>query len=167
MSIDPDVATTNQPYVFTNDDPLNEEDPLGLTPEADGEMFNELEAPDPDGWAGETEPEEGNSGGNVGSKENNNDTKIKATELKVTDTIQQEMEKYVKDGARIDRPYQRSVLTIQNIIDSGDPVADPGGAPDSVRWDVRGYNESDNEGTYELVVNLKTMTILHFGFVGK
>ena len=167
MSIDPEVATTDQPYVFTNDDPLNEEDPLGLTPEADGEMFNELEAPDPDGWAGETEPEEGNSGGNVGSKENNNDTKIKATELKVTDTIQQEMEKYVKDGARIDRTYQRSVLTIQNIIDSGDPVADPGGAPDSVRWDVRGYNESDNEGTYELVVNLKTMTILHFGFVGK
>jgi hypothetical protein len=29
MSIDPDVATTNQPYVFTNDDPLNSEDPLG------------------------------------------------------------------------------------------------------------------------------------------
>jgi len=24
LSIDPDVATTNQPYVFTNDDPLNE-----------------------------------------------------------------------------------------------------------------------------------------------
>ena len=30
MSIDPDVADTNQPYVFTNDDPLNTEDPLGL-----------------------------------------------------------------------------------------------------------------------------------------
>jgi hypothetical protein len=30
LSIDPDVATTNQPYVFTNDDPLNAEDPLGL-----------------------------------------------------------------------------------------------------------------------------------------
>jgi hypothetical protein len=29
MSIDPDVATTDQPYVFTNDDPLNAEDPLG------------------------------------------------------------------------------------------------------------------------------------------
>lgn len=29
MSIDPDVATTDQPYVFTNDDPLNSEDPLG------------------------------------------------------------------------------------------------------------------------------------------
>jgi hypothetical protein len=30
LSIDPDLATTNQPYVFTNDDPLNAEDPLGL-----------------------------------------------------------------------------------------------------------------------------------------
>jgi hypothetical protein len=32
LSIDPDVATTEQPYVFTNDDPLNAEDPLGLKP---------------------------------------------------------------------------------------------------------------------------------------
>ena len=30
MSIDADVAMTGQPYVFTNDDPLNAEDPLGL-----------------------------------------------------------------------------------------------------------------------------------------
>ena len=30
LSIDPDVASTNQPYVFTNDDPLNFEDPLGM-----------------------------------------------------------------------------------------------------------------------------------------
>jgi hypothetical protein len=29
LSIDPDVATTNQPYVFTNDDALNAVDPLG------------------------------------------------------------------------------------------------------------------------------------------
>ena len=31
LSIDPDVADTDQPYVFTNDDPLNAEDPLGLS----------------------------------------------------------------------------------------------------------------------------------------
>jgi RHS repeat-associated protein len=31
LSIDPDVATTGQPYVFTNDDPLNLEDALGLS----------------------------------------------------------------------------------------------------------------------------------------
>jgi RHS repeat-associated protein len=30
LSIDPDIAETDQPYVFTNDDPLNTEDPLGL-----------------------------------------------------------------------------------------------------------------------------------------
>jgi hypothetical protein len=30
LSIDPEVATTDQPYVFTNDDPLNATDPLGL-----------------------------------------------------------------------------------------------------------------------------------------
>jgi RHS repeat-associated protein len=30
LSIDPDVTTTDQPYVFTNDDPLNTTDPLGM-----------------------------------------------------------------------------------------------------------------------------------------
>jgi len=30
LSIDPEVAITDEPYVFTNDDPLNAEDPLGL-----------------------------------------------------------------------------------------------------------------------------------------
>jgi len=30
LSVDPAVATTDQPYVFTNDNPLNSEDPLGL-----------------------------------------------------------------------------------------------------------------------------------------
>lgn len=33
MSLDPDIAETNQPYVFTNDDPLNAEDPMGLRPD--------------------------------------------------------------------------------------------------------------------------------------
>jgi hypothetical protein len=36
LSIDPDVATTDQPYVFTNDDPLNAEDPTGLCVDAGG-----------------------------------------------------------------------------------------------------------------------------------
>jgi len=29
LSVDPDVAETGQPYAFTNDDPVNESDPLG------------------------------------------------------------------------------------------------------------------------------------------
>jgi len=37
LSIDPDVADTDQPYVFTDDDPLNAEDPLGLA----GARFSE------------------------------------------------------------------------------------------------------------------------------
>ena len=32
LSIDPAVTQTNQPYVFTNDNPLNATDPLGLAP---------------------------------------------------------------------------------------------------------------------------------------
>jgi hypothetical protein len=34
MSVDPAVASTNQPYVFTNDNPLNSTDPSGLVPSA-------------------------------------------------------------------------------------------------------------------------------------
>jgi hypothetical protein len=30
LSVDPDVPTTDQPYVFVNDDPLNLQDPLGI-----------------------------------------------------------------------------------------------------------------------------------------
>jgi hypothetical protein len=32
VSIDPDVAGTDQPYVFSNDNPLNSVDPLGMMP---------------------------------------------------------------------------------------------------------------------------------------
>jgi uncharacterized protein RhaS with RHS repeats len=34
LSVDPDVQTTDQPYAFVNDNPLNSEDPLGLVPSA-------------------------------------------------------------------------------------------------------------------------------------
>ena len=32
LSVDPDVQTTDEPYAFVNDNPLNLEDPLGLMP---------------------------------------------------------------------------------------------------------------------------------------
>jgi len=38
LSIDPEVAETAQPYVFTNDDPLNAEDPSGNAWVDDGEQ---------------------------------------------------------------------------------------------------------------------------------
>jgi RHS repeat-associated protein len=40
LSIDPDVATTDQPYVFANDDPLNSVDPVGADPNL-GELETE------------------------------------------------------------------------------------------------------------------------------
>jgi hypothetical protein len=36
LSIDPNVSATDQPYAFTNDDPLNMADPLGLEEEGEG-----------------------------------------------------------------------------------------------------------------------------------
>jgi hypothetical protein len=45
--VDPLVDETDQPYVFTNDDPLNEEDPAGLSWVSEGPEGNpsEYEAP--------------------------------------------------------------------------------------------------------------------------
>ena len=40
LSIDPDFVTTDQPYVFTGDNPLNSEDPEGLEPVAAGGNTN-------------------------------------------------------------------------------------------------------------------------------
>ncbi len=40
LSIDPEVAATDQPYAFVNDDPLNAEDPFGLGPVAAGGNTN-------------------------------------------------------------------------------------------------------------------------------
>jgi RHS repeat-associated protein len=46
LSIDPDVASTDQPYVFTNDNPLNAEDPLGLAVLGYGFSAGQFEVPD-------------------------------------------------------------------------------------------------------------------------
>jgi hypothetical protein len=40
ISVDPDVSTTDQPYAFTGDDPLNGSDPLGLCNGPDGMCRN-------------------------------------------------------------------------------------------------------------------------------
>jgi RHS repeat-associated protein len=54
MSVDPLVAQTNQPYVFTNDSPLNATDPLGLT--------NYFVMADSGDWKGHALPVKGGSG---------------------------------------------------------------------------------------------------------
>jgi len=67
------------------------------------------------------------------------------------------------DALAPDRPYLRSLLLLQEIVDAGAPVADPQGAPETVRWDVPGgYNGTP--GTWELAVNEPRRTACHAAF---
>jgi hypothetical protein len=76
LSIDPQVSETDQPYVFTNDDPLNAEDPLGLAEIGIGNGANEFEVPD--GYSNsEPEPEEG---GNASDESQSIDKLLKSGE---------------------------------------------------------------------------------------
>ena len=61
------------------------------------------------------------------------------------------------------RPYVNSPLTIQEIESTGQGVADPGGIPGALRYDVQGtFNGS--QGTYQLVIHPETNTVYHFLF---
>jgi RHS repeat-associated protein len=44
LSIDPLLRVTDQPYLFTGDNPLNRTDPLGLGPQADAALLGALKA---------------------------------------------------------------------------------------------------------------------------
>lgn len=62
------------------------------------------------------------------------------------------------------RPYLNSPNTIEEIMKGGTPVPDPGGVPGALRWDVGGTFRG-SEGTWELVLDPATDTILHYNFV--
>jgi RHS repeat-associated protein len=66
LSIDPDVAITDQPYAFTNDNPLNATDPLGL-------LADEFEG----GPSEEEEPGTGTGNGTTPEGEASSETSIK------------------------------------------------------------------------------------------
>jgi RHS repeat-associated protein len=68
-------------------------------------------------------------------------------------------------AGHLDRPYVNSPLTIREIMAGGKPIADPGGVPGALRWDVPGAFNGSN-GTWQLVVEPKTNTVLHFVFEG-
>ena len=89
-------------------------------------------------------------------------TRLDASTLKMTKTVEQHLTEYAKDG-RLSRPYGGSILTLQEIIDAATPVADPQGVPGACRWDVAGTFRGKS-GTWELVIDINTGTILHFLF---
>lgn len=50
---------------------------------------------------------------------------------------------------------------MQEIMDSKPPSRDPRGVPGALRWNVQG-TMNGSKGVYELVVDPKTNTVLHF-----
>ncbi|SFB50385.1 RHS repeat-associated core domain-containing protein [Amycolatopsis marina] len=88
--------------------------------------------------------------------------RVDVENLKMTNSVANHLGDYLKDG-RMARPYMNSPLTIREIVSGGSPVIDPGGAPNSIRWDVPGSFRG-SAGNWELVVNTQSNTILHFNF---
>ena len=64
-----------------------------------------------------------------------------------------------------DRPYMNSVLTIQNITKSGNPIREINRS-NILRWDVSG-SLNGKKGTWELVYDTNNNTIYHFLFNGR
>jgi hypothetical protein len=100
LSIDPDVASTNQPYAFTNDDPLNAVDPLGLETVGEGISPSEEEVPVVD-WSGDS-----NEGGNAG------DGEVESTkgDEKSDDKLNEEQQKNLK---RFDRSLPKGAEEVK------------------------------------------------------
>jgi RHS repeat-associated protein len=98
LSVDPDVATTDQPYAFTDDNPLNAEDPLGL-------LADEFEG----GPSEEEEPGTGTGNGTIPGGEVSSETTIKTNltklekginEPNVTVNSQAELQKFLDENTK-------------------------------------------------------------------
>ena len=57
-----------------------------------------------------------------------------------------------------------STQVVREIMEGSEPVLDPRGAESALRWDTPGALNG-KEGTWELVIDANTNTILHFNFV--
>jgi hypothetical protein len=53
---------------------------------------------------------------------------------------------------------------MREIMRGSDAKRDPGGVPGGLRWDTPGALNG-REGTWELVIDTKTNTVIHFNFV--
>jgi RHS repeat-associated protein len=77
--------------------------------------------------------------------------------LKLTSTVAKALES---------RPYLNSTLIVQEILRAVEGTPDPMGVSGAFRWDAPGaFNGS--EGVWQLVIDTKTQTILHFLFTSK
>jgi hypothetical protein len=92
---------------------------------------------------------------------------INAENLSLSQTVANHLNDVITSGAnagRLSRPYLKSPLIAREIMAAKPPIPDPGGVPGALRWDVPGVFRGSN-GTWELVVDPKTETILQWNFV--
>lgn len=54
-------------------------------------------------------------------------------------------------------------MSLLALMAAGKPIPDPGGVAGAVRWDVPGTMRGA-QGTWKLVLDTQTNTILHFNF---
>ena len=96
---------------------------------------------------------------------------INASELKMSKTVQKHMNNIIKKGANkgdLARPYVDSngtTMLVDEIMKGGTPVKDTA-LKNGLRWDVEGTFRGST-GTWELVVDTSSNTIVHFNFVAK
>ncbi|WP_328951365.1 Hint domain-containing protein [Streptomyces sp. NBC_00184] len=88
---------------------------------------------------------------------------INADDLKMTKTVSNHFNDITKKGTPA-RPYMNSTMVVREIMEGSAPKLDPRGAAGAVRWDTPGALNG-RSGTWELVVDTNTNTILHFNFV--
>jgi len=94
-------------------------------------------------------------------------TGLNAENLRLSQTVANHLTDVVKSGVNkgeLARPYLNSTLTTREIMAARTPIPDPGGVPGALRWDVAGQFRGSS-GTWQLVINPKTETILHYNFV--
>lgn len=89
-------------------------------------------------------------------------SKINVNDLRLTKTVENHLRDLNKAGDRV-RPYGDSRALMQEIMSAKPPLSDPRGVPGALRWDVQG-EMNGSKGSYELVVDPKTNTVLHFLF---
>ena len=93
-------------------------------------------------------------------------SKFSAEGLKMTQTVANHLNDVIKHGAnkgQLSRPYITSTLLLNEIMNAQDPVKDAA-VEGALKWAVEGTFNGAN-GTWELVVDFTTNTILHFNFV--
>jgi RHS repeat-associated protein len=88
---------------------------------------------------------------------------INADNLKMSRTVANHLNDVTKDS-RVARPYMNSAQVVSEIMEGSAPKLDPRGAVGAVRWDTPGAMNGKS-GTWELVIDTNTNTILHFNFV--